>query len=285
MAVAVKDNLLLDVGGTFIKCSDGRSVPVDSSGDRDSIAASLKEAAGDLRGVKKIGVSIPGPFDYSEGIFLMRHKFRSVYGEKFADLVGAADTAEFRFAHDVNCALLGEVARGAGKGFENVAMVSIGTGLGFSMCVSGRILKNGAGSPAVSIYNRPYGLSVLEDYVSKRGILRLYGECGGVSAKELTVREISEKARTGDKAAADAFAKAGGIIAEAVAPILEEYGIGCLLFGGQISRSFDLMEASVLQKLSGVPRLEKISPVSDFDRAAFNGLETIFTQHTTMQHK
>ena len=62
---------LLDVGGTFVKCADGRQVPIPSDGSREEIAAALAKAVGPLDGVKGIGVAIPGPFDYREGVFRM----------------------------------------------------------------------------------------------------------------------------------------------------------------------------------------------------------------------
>ena len=48
------DKLLLDVGGTFIKCSDGRSVPVDSQGPASGITASLRAAVGNTGAVRHI---------------------------------------------------------------------------------------------------------------------------------------------------------------------------------------------------------------------------------------
>lgn len=167
--------ILLDVGGTFIKCSDGRQIPIDSSGSRDSIVESLREAVGEA---DKVAVAIPGPFDYDRGIFLMKHKFAAVYGESFAGIIGG--NREFRFIHDVNAMLLGEMASGA-------------------------------------------------------------------------------------------------VLARIVEPVLEEYKIECLLFGGQISRSFALFGSAVRTGLSDIPELRYIGPVSDIDNAAFNGLKTLHT--------
>ncbi len=272
---ATRHKLLLDVGGTFIKCSDGRSIPVDSNGTREEIIASFKEAVGDTSLLEKVAIAIPGPFNYDEGIFMMKHKYAAVYGEKFADLAGAPEGVEFRFIHDVNCMLLGETQAGEGVGYKNVVLVAIGTGLGFAQSLDGKIYKNAAGSPGVSIFNRPYGDGVLEDYISKRGVTRLYSEASGKDAGEITVKEISDLARSGDSAAAKAFSEAGRILGRTIAPILEELSADCLLFGGQISRSFDLMEPALKDELASVECLRKISKISDFDNATFNGLASL----------
>ena len=52
---------------------------------------------------------------------------------------------------------------------------------------------------------------------------------------------------------------------------LTEYNIRCLLFGGQISRSFRFMEEAVKAELADIEGLE-IRTVSDFSNAAFKGL-------------
>lgn len=268
-ATAMK-TILLDVGGTFIKCSDGREIPIDSDGSREDIANSLKEALADA---EKAAVAIPGPFRYSDGTFLMKHKFASVYGERFADLVRPAASRPgqgggcFRFIHDVNAMLLGEMASGVGKAYERVALVTLGTGLGFSMSLDGHLLMNELGSPLVPVYNLPFGGGILEDYVSKRGFLRGY--------QGLTVKELAQRAGEGDRAALERFADRGTILASCIAPILKEYGIQCLLFGGQISRSYFLMAKTVEEGLRNVDSLQYAGPVQDIGNATFNGLKTL----------
>lgn len=267
-----RHRLMLDVGGTFIKCSDGRSIPVDSNGPKEKIVSAFRKAVGDFSDLESISVAIPGPFDYEKGIFLMKHKFASVYGESFAALAGVPDNVGFSFIHDVNCMLLGEMTAGAARGYKNVALITIGTGLGFGMATDGRILKNAMGSPAFPIYNRPYGEGILEDYVSKRGISRLYDELSGKVHSGLTVKEVSGLARSGDTGAIKAFHTAGSILGQETARILEDNGIECLLLGGQISKSFDLMKDGILQGLEKVGCLKMIGAISDFDSATFNGL-------------
>jgi len=241
---------------------------MDSNGSREEIASSLRTALGDA---ESAAVAIPGPFNYSSGVFLMKHKFASVYGESFADLVGRPGM-RLRFIHDVNAMLLGEMSCGAGVGFDRVALVTLGTGLGFSMSLDGEILKNGNGSPSVSIFNRPYRDGVLEDYASKRGVLALYRIESGSDA--LTVKDIADLAFAGNAPAAATFNCVGRILGEVLGPILTQYGIECLLFGGQISRSFDLFAPAIRDTLTPATLL-RLAPVSDISNATFHGLRTL----------
>ena len=88
---------LLDVGGTYIKCADGSQVPVPSGGSREAIAAALKKAVGPTDGLRGIAVAIPGPFDFTQGIFLMEHKFAAVKGQRFRSLAEVPETVPLRF--------------------------------------------------------------------------------------------------------------------------------------------------------------------------------------------
>ncbi|MBR1871690.1 MAG: ROK family protein [Bacteroidales bacterium] len=271
--------LLLDVGGTFIKGAvfdtASRSflsefeVGIDSDGSADSICSSLRVAFARGGEVSCLAVAIPGPFDFGSGIFRMKHKFASVYGLSFREILGV--DIPMTFIHDVNCVLRGELAVGAARGYDNVALVTLGTGLGFTLSRGGEILVAPSGSPAVGIYNLPYRDGILEDYVSKRGLLRLYGELGG-DAKDLTVKDMADAAYSGDALSASVFARAGEILCGAVEGLLCEYGTECLLLGGQISRSFSLFEPALQPLPDRVPSLKRIARVSDISRACFNGL-------------
>ena len=252
----------LDVGGTYVKCSDGRKVPIDSAGSREAIAAALAEAVGPLDGLASVGVCIPGPFDYREGIFLMKHKFAAVYGESFRSLAGIPDRVRLGFIHDVNAPLQGLLRLHPEFREGRVALVTLGTGLGFSYAVDGVIQMNERLSPAVSLYNRPYQDGVLEDFVSRRAILRFYGK-----PVVGDVKEISERARAGEADAIGAFRSAGRAFAEGAGPLLHELGITSVWFGGQIAKSFDLMRPAAEPLLPGIA----LHIAEDFEAAALQG--------------
>lgn len=271
-----KHKLLLDVGGTFIKCSDGRSIPIDSNGSEKEISETFKVVFKKFEGITSVAVAIPGPFDYENGIFLMQHKFASLYGKKFAEVADAPDHIKFKFIHDVNCMLLGELNSRKEPLYSNTALVTIGTGLGFSFCKDNIIQKNLTGSPAIPIYNRPYRDGILEDYVSKRGITDLYFKLSdGQAKKDITVLEIARLAYTGNKPALLAFSQAGHILGESLRPVIEENKIESIVFGGQIAKSFDLMKKAVCDELEAIECIKEIRTVSDFDNTTFKGLSTL----------
>ena len=69
----------------------------------------------------------------------------------------------------------------------------------------------------------------------------------------------------------ETFSTVGRILAVNLKEILQKNHIQCLLFGGQISRSFHHMEAELINTLKDVESLRKISMVKSIDNAALLG--------------
>jgi len=283
---------LLDIGGTFIKCADGRQIPISSDGSREVIAEALRSAVsfrpkpeGRSGEISQIGVAIPGPFDYKDGIFLMKHKFASVYGERFQDLIfhserpschserpschseRSEESPDIRFMHDVNAVLKGAIRQlGLGKGIT--ALVTLGTGLGFSYAIDGVTQESETGSPAKSIWNLPYQGGILEDTVSARGIRIAYARKTGDGTQ--SAYSIAQRAYSGDIAAMEVYDNVGKILGDALEPIHEELGFDTLLLGGQIAKSLSLMIKPMEAAMPSITIHQ--AP----DGAVFRGLETLF---------
>lgn len=257
----------LDVGGTFIKCDDGRQVPTCSGGSLDEIAAALKQAVGPAGSLKQLGIAIPGPFDYRRGVFLMKHKFAAAYGESFGQLAGIPPHVDVKYLHDVNAVLVGAVEV-LGLHNCNSALVTLGTGLGYTYAERGAVQCNELGSPARGLWNRTWIDGILEDRVSSRGIRNAYEDITGDSSQ--SVYGIAQRAFSGEEAACRVFRETGEILAAFLKGEAEELGLSVILFGGQISKSLALMIEPIAGLLGGVQLLP--AP----EGAVFRGLDTLF---------
>lgn len=288
--------LLLDVGGTFVKSvvatlngellpNTETSVPINSDGTRLEIEKSFATVISHGKIIAEyngytlagVGIAFPGPFDYNTGISYMTHKFAALeklsVKDFFHSLPEIGADMPVVFMHDVTAAVLGEMRFGAAQGYKNIAVITLGTGLGFAHTINGEIQYSPMGSPLVSIYNRPYRDGVLEDYVSKRGFLRAYAEVRGEeNPADLTVAMIGGMCGKGDKQALATFENVGKILAEELKPLLEEFNIECLLFGGQISRSFCYMESVFAKLKEEVGSLKHVSTLKHLSTAAPLGL-------------
>ena len=265
--------ILLDVGGSYIKRPDGAPVPIPSAGTREEIAAALRASVtpGLAGGLKRIGIAIPGPFDFKEGVFLMKHKFAAVYGEKFRDLAGIPDGVDVRYIHDVNAVLEGAV-RMMDLRNGNTALISLGTGLGFSVAIKGQVRYGPTGSPADVIWNLPWKDGILEDYASAKAVRNTWTALGGDPGDSAAV--IARKAYDGDERAFKAYHDMGDTLGMAVKDLLENYGIDTLLFSGQVSRSLILMEDALRKYLPNI----KITLAPE--GAVFQGISSLFDNNT-----
>jgi glucokinase len=287
--------LIIDAGGTFLKSAvldsqgevlKGSEFSVNSSSEgtkeeilrafRDTISKGLEVINRRKMKTGGIGIAFPGPFDIEKATPLMKHKFQSIYGmnlrECFCEFPGVPGEAPIRFIHDANAVLVGELWKGNARGYHNAAVVTLGTGLGFAISEKGKVLCNELGGPFLSIFKIPYKEGILEDYTAKRGFLKIYSELSGKSGTEgISVSDIGNWANKGDTASIRTFERVGEILAKSLKQIIIDRKIECLLFSGQISRSFLHLEASLKEGLKDVSCLKKVSAVKSIDNAALWG--------------
>src|SRR5690606_33620342 len=82
-----------------------------------------------------IGIAMPGPFDYEQGISHMRNqdKYDNLYGmdirRELAERLGV-NGSDIRFINDAAAFLQGEVFAGKHNGSHKVLGITLGTGLG-----------------------------------------------------------------------------------------------------------------------------------------------------------
>lgn len=286
--------LTIDAGGTYLKSAvlsgegevleDSASmIKAFSSGSKEKILTAFRESV--IKGLKfiedggmileGIGVAFPGPFDHLNGIPLMKHKFINIYGVKMREFLheipGIPPDVNISFIHDAHAVLSGELWKGNAQGFENAAVVTLGTGLGFAFSKEGIIQCNSLGGPLVTIFKLPYKDGILEDYTARRGCLKIYSKINGRTMEGIDVSDLGKWADEGDENSIQTFREVGKILAETLHNILIENNIRCLLLGGQISRSFQHMEEPLRHGLKDVECLLKISAVKSIDKAPLLG--------------
>lgn len=129
--------------------------------------------------VSGLSVAMPGPFDYENGISYIKglNKYEALYGMDIknflADLL-MLDPQFIRFRNDAESTIAGEVLAGAGKGYQNVMGVTLGTGFG-SAYSKNRITKD------INLGSEAYKDTIADDYLSTRWFLKRYHELTGIS--------------------------------------------------------------------------------------------------------
>lgn len=226
-----------------------RALPADAP--RDRLLAAIVGAARSVSvpGIRAWGVATPGPFDYEGGIVTIRGvgKLEALYGlnlrHELAKAVHFEAPWRIRFLNDADAFLLGEWLAGLAAGQQLAMGVTLGTGLGSAFLRDGRIVEDGAGVPPQGRLDLiPFRSRPVEETISARG-LSVALEKAGAPAE---VARAAAEARTGHAPSRAVFAGFGAALGQFLEPWVAEFAPGCLVFGGSISRSWDLLKPSFL---------------------------------------
>ncbi|MBB6098801.1 glucokinase [Deinobacterium chartae] len=146
----------VDLGGTKIAVAgllDGRIVnklvePTPKAGWQsvlDQMAVQVQEVLRELPGVQRIGVGVPGPLDFKNGVV----KFApNIYGFDHVPLVSYLQDKlglPVVMENDANAAALGEFVYGAAQDAESAIYVTISTGIGGGIVFDGRVWRGANG--------------------------------------------------------------------------------------------------------------------------------------------
>ncbi|MDQ0641111.1 glucokinase [Pedobacter sp. W3I1] len=129
-----------------------------------------------------LGIAIPGPFDYANGISLIRNmnKYESLY---LVDIKAVLiehlglPPENIIFRNDAEAFLHGEVNAGNALGFDRVIGITLGTGLGSAVSIAGKTTDANLG---VSSFKN----GIAEDYISTRWFVKRYEELSGKKVKD-----------------------------------------------------------------------------------------------------
>ena len=248
----------VDVGGTTVKLGlfevDGQlmdkwEIPTRTEDGAkhilpdiaESVKAKLAEKDIDLSEVVGAGMGIPGPV-LANGMVTqcvnLGWKEKNAQKE-LSELLGVP----VKSGNDANVAALGEMWQGGGKGFHDIVMVTLGTGVGGGVIIDEKIIagRHGLGGEIGHIHVRDEeteacncgGVGCLEQVASATGIAREARRKMAASDTPSVLREKGDSVTAKDVLDA---AKAGDALADEVAETATRY-LGLVL--GQVALTVD----------------------------------------------
>ncbi len=255
----------VDIGGSHISAAlihaHGKEVAIQSHHEKEAAhdleRAELLRRWVDLmnecmaeQAITGIGISIPGAFDYENGIGRYDHgKFVGLNGfnllNYFQEYLDLAEDTSIRFMNDAEAFAIGEYWMGSVRDTKRALVITLGTGFGASFVFDGVCIKQGEHIPdGGELYHLEFKEGKMADeFFSTRGLVALYESISG--QRLANVKLIAQAAKEGNAQAVLCFEQFGRDLAEFLAPFMNKLQIDTLAIGGNIALAMDLFAPSL----------------------------------------
>ena len=268
----------VDIGGTTIKIGlfskDGEliekwEIPTNKTDNgkhilteiADFIDRTIESKDIDKNDVFGVGLGVPGPVnkngEVNGCVNLGWNKFN--VEKEFNEISGF----NVKVGNDANVAALGEMWQGAGKGYQDVLMVTLGTGVGGGCVLDGKIISgmHGAGGEIGHMPVRddePTACNCgnhgcLEQYVSATGIVTqakkvLDHDNRPSSLRDydcLEAKHIYDEAKNGDEVANEIVDLTCKILAKSLAQVCCVMDPEIIVIGGGVSKAGEILTSRI----------------------------------------
>ncbi|MCP1101454.1 glucokinase [Aequitasia blattaphilus] len=203
-----------------------------------------------------LGVGIPGPVDK-----FGRVKSTANLGWDFKDIKLELEEGldlPVKVGNDANIAALGEMWVGGGAGYENLIVITLGTGVGGGIIINGRPLvgEHGAGGEIGHMRVNMQEETVcgcgrkgcLEQYASATGIARLArkrlekdGAPSLLREREVSAKSVFDCLKEGDAIATEIVEEFSGILGDAIASLCVVVDPAVVVIGGGVSKAGEIL--------------------------------------------
>lgn len=265
----------VDIGGTTIKIGlftmegkvlDKWEIPTrkDEGGSlilsdmASSIEKKLEERELKKDAISGIGIGVPGPIladgtvlecvNLGWGIFNVMEEVKKLTGIE-----------NVKIGNDANVAALGEMWQGGGKGYQNLVMITLGTGVGGGVIINGEILTGSRGAAGeighITVNTEEKDScncgknGCLEQFASATGIVkeakRLLLASDNPSklrdVQYLSAKAIFDAAKEGDELANDLVELLGSYLGMACSHVAAVVDPQVFVIGGGVSKAGDML--------------------------------------------
>ena len=263
----------VDVGGTTVKLGlfstegnliDKWEIPTRSADGgklilpdiADSILAKLEERSISREDIAGVGVGVPGPVDGEGTIYNAVNLGWGIFNVKKE--LQALVNIPVEVGNDANVAALGEMWQGGARGYANVVLATLGTGVGGGIIVEGKILSGSTGAAGeighIHVEDDETekcgcgNVGCLEQYASATGVVRLAKRKLAASDMdsslrgiEVTAKDVWDAVKAGDALAIEVADQFGWYLGRALANIANVVNPEIFVLGGGVSKAGDVL--------------------------------------------
>ena len=230
-----------------------------------ALAAELRDA-GSLLG---IGIGVPGIIDMESGMVRESPNLPDWADFPVRNEIEKRLGARVILENDANSAALGEKWLGAARDFDDMGMLTLGTGVGGGLVLGGRIwhgmsgMANEFGHITVDPAGTQCGCGnrgCLEAYASATAIMRTAHEAIGSGAApglaraaqmngDFSAKVIYNLAIQGDEPAQQIFRTVGRTLGIALSDLVNALNLPIYVVGGGVSGAWDVFSPSIFEEL------------------------------------
>lgn len=208
-----------------------------------------------------IGIGLPGTKDKEGGFDCPNLNWRHVMAEsEMCDLMGGIRVEAL---NDANAAALGEMWKGSAKGYRDVVMVTIGTGVGGGIILGGQLLNGvhgGAGEIGCIVVNSQEAEAIgsgskgcLEQYASATGLVNMtrrrlerdHDPSVLDNMEMMTAKHIFDAGKSGDKLALEMISVFSRILGKGLAVVSCTIDPEIYVIGGGVSKAGEMLVTAI----------------------------------------
>ena len=251
----------LDLGGTAIKlgqfladgtCINSLIVATPQPATPEAVVKRMVEAIAQLNPTENclaLGIGTPGPADKSGRIAKVAINLSGWQDVSLADWLEAQTGLPTTIANDANCAGLGEAWLGAGKDYQNLIMLTLGTGVGGAIILNGHLFTGHFGAAGelglITLnFDGPMCNSgnngSLEQYGSIQAIRRMTGK---------EPAELGKLAEKGHKQSLEFWKSYGCLLGAGLASLIYVLTPEAIVIGGGISGSTKFFFPATIEEI------------------------------------
>ncbi len=261
----------VDIGGTTVKIGlfdvegnvlDKWEIPTRTENDgekilpdvADSIREKMKQM--DKDAIAGVGVGAPGPIDAAGVVHRAVNLGWKTFNVK--ETLEALINLPVRAGNDANVAALGEMWMGGGKGYKDLVVVTLGTGVGGGIIVDGRMISGSTGAAGeighIHVDDTETDVcncgnkGCLEQFASATGITRLANKKLAstdmdsiLRGGEVSAKTVFDAVKARDPLAMEVAEQFGKYLGDALAAVAGVVNPEAFVIGGGVSKAGEIL--------------------------------------------
>ena len=241
----------VDLGGTNIKIvvvsNNGELIDYqtfDTADTEGSWAQTIKENLNRIQGQRgqapcHIGIATPG-LASKDGRYIahMQGRLNGLEGFVWSDFLDSSSPVFV--LNDAHAALLGELWQGAAKGYSNVILLTLGTGVGGAVLAEGHLLKGHigrAGHLGHVTVNSDGNADIVGTPGSLEEMIGNYNISERSNGRFTSTRKLVEAHLAGDKNATSIWLRSVFHLAAAIASFINAFDPEIVIIGGGVAQA------------------------------------------------